>query len=527
MILNVNAQHSNLLLGNSYSSNFNQLTYTEESNFHTSFKPIVKSDLNFDIDTILGSQVHSEYSNWYLRKIFSEHFFLLKGEDYKIIASPIINFTLGKEFVEEKNTFTNTRGFIVEGDLGKKISFFSSFAENQSIFPNYLDAQIRKNRVVPGQGYQRSFKTTGFDYAMSSGYVSYRANKMFVVQFGHGKHFIGDGHRSLLLSDNTFNYPYLRLQTRFWKVQYTNLYTELQDINYFADNGIDNSYFNYDYMGFAKKYMSSHYLSINVTKKLNISLFESVIWRMNHAPGSTGFDVNYLNPIVMLRPVEFSVGSDGNVLVGLNLKYKLPFSSYFYGQLMFDEFTLEQIKSNNGYWANKFAYQLGYKIFNAFSIDNLSLQTEYNLARPYTYSHFNTQQNYAHYNQPLAHPLGANFSELLLLINYRWKNFIIDGKIIFSKYGDNINGDPASYGNDVYDNYTDRPYNFGVEMYQGNLTTVNIKNFNIAYIVNPKTNLKINLGVTLRNFKNEDGELQTQFINFGIKSDLFNHYYDF
>ena len=186
-------------------------------------------------------------------------------------------------------------------------------------------------------------------------------------------------------------------------------------------------------MGYAKKYMSSHYLSINATKKLNISLFESVIWRMNHAPGSSGFDVNYLNPIVMLRPVEFSVGSSGNVLVGLNLNYKLPFSSYFYGQLLLDEFTLEQIKSNNGYWANKFAYQLGYKIFNAFSIDNLTLQTEYNLARPYTYSHFNTQQNYAHYNQPLAHPLGANFSELLLLLNYRWKKFVIDGKIISLK----------------------------------------------------------------------------------------------
>ena len=64
-------------------------------------------------------------------------------------------------------------------------------------------------------------------------------------------------------------------------------------------------------------------------------------------------------------------------------------------------------------------------------------------------------------------------------------------------------------------------------MYQGNLTTVSLKSFNIAYIVNPKTNLKINLGVTLRDFKNEDEELKTQFINFGIKSDLFNHYYDF
>jgi len=522
-VLNVNAQHSNLLLGNSYSSNFNQLIYAEESDLHTSFKYIIKSDLNFDVDSILESQIQSDYSNWYLRKMFSEHFFLLKGEDYRVVASPIINLTSGKEFIQEKNTFTNTRGFIIEGDLGKKISFFSSFAENQSIFPDYLDAQIRKNRVVPGQGYARGFKETGFDYAMSSGYVSYRPNKMFAVQFGHGKHFIGDGYRSLLLSDNTFNYPYLRIQTTFWKVQYTNLYTEFQDINYFSDNGLDN----YDQMGYAKKYMSAHYLSINATKKLNISLFESVIWRMNHAPGVNGFDVNYLNPIVMLRPTEFSVGSPDNVLVGVNLKYKLPFSSYLYGQLLLDEFTLEQIKSNNGYWANKFAYQLGYKIFNAFSIDNLTLQTEYNLARPYTYSHFNTQQNYAHYNQPLAHPLGANFSEFLFLINYKWKKFVVDGKIISSKYGGDIKGDPFSYGSNVYLNYNDRPADFGIDMYQGNLTTVNIKIFNISYIVNPKTNLKINLGVTLRDFKNEDEELQTQFINFGIKSDLFNHYYDF
>ena len=520
--LNVNAQHTNLPLGNSYSSNFNQLIYIDESNYHTSFKPIIKSDLSFDIDSVLENN-SSTYSNWYLRKIFSENLILLEGDGYKVIASPIINLSKGKETKEGKNTFTNTRGFVIEGDLGKKISFFSSFVENQSVFPDYLDEFIRKNRVIPGQGYQRDFKETGFDYAMSSGYVAYRANKMFTVQFGHGKHFIGDGYRSLLLSDNTFNYPYLRLQTTFWKVQYTNLYTEFQDINYFLNNGLDN----YDQMGYAKKYMSSHYLSINATKKLNISLFESVIWRTYHAPGSTGFDVNYLNPITMLRPVEYSINSADNMLVGINLKYKLPLSSYLYGQLVLDEFTLDQIKSNDGYWANKFGYQLGYKIFNTFSVDNLTLQAEYNLVRPYTYSHANTQQNYAHYNQPIAHPLGANFSEFLFFINYKWKKFVIDGKIISSQYGSDIKGDPASYGNNVYVSYNERPADFGIEMYQGNLTTVNLKNFNIAYIVNPRTNLKINLGITLRDFKNEDGELQTQFINFGIMSDLFNHYYDF
>ena len=68
---------------------------------------------------------------------------------------------------------------------------------------------------------------------MSSGYVIYRPNNMFTLQFGHGKHFIGNGYRSLLLSDNSFNYPFLRIQTTFGKIQYTNLYAELQDINYF------------------------------------------------------------------------------------------------------------------------------------------------------------------------------------------------------------------------------------------------------------------------------------------------------
>jgi hypothetical protein len=284
--------------------------------------------------------------------------------------------------------------------------------------------------------------------------------------------------------------------------------------------------------------MSAHYLSINATKKLNISLFESVIWRMNHAPGNNGFDVNYLNPIAMLRPIEFSINSPDNVLVGVNSKYKLPFQSYVYGQLILDEFSLNDLRAKNGFWANKFGYQLGYKIFNTLGVENLTLQTEYNLVRPYTYAHHNPQQNYAHYNQPLAHPLGANFSELLFLAHYKLKRWELNGKLIFAKYGADFENDLISYGNDLYEStgtfeqpngfvHGGRPSDFVIELYQGNLTIVTIKSFNIAYVVNPKTNLKINLGILLRDFSNEDSKLQTHVISFGIVSDLFNHYYDF
>ena len=528
------SQHTNLLLGRNYSSDINKVLYTKDPNIHTSFKPILNSSLSFASDSVIESNYQSTYKKWYLRKTFSEHFIVLEGDDYKVIASPIINLSKGKELIDSKNTFTNSRGYLIEGDLGKKISFSTSFVENQAIFPNYLDESIRKNNVVPGQGYARDFKKTGFDYAMSSGYVTYRPNNMFAVQFGHGKNFIGDGYRSLLLSDNTFNYPYLKIQTTFWKVQYTNLYAELMDINYFATHGLPN----WDQMGYPKKYMSAHYLSLNATKKFNISLYEAVIWRMNHAPGSSGFDVNYLNPIAMLRPIEFSVNSPDNVLVGVNTKYTFE-SSYMYGQLVLDEFSINDLRANDGFWANKIGYQLGYKIFDPFNIDRLTLQTEYNYVRPYTYAHHNPQQNYAHYNQPLAHPLGANFSELLFMANYKWKRFEIDAKIMFAKYGGDFKGDTVSYGSNVYfstGNYAQeaglvgmgsgRPFDFGIEMYQGNLTTIDCKSLNVSYIINPYTNLKINLGLTLRNSHNDDEDVKSQFINFGIMSDLFNHYYD-
>ena len=528
------SQHTNLLLGRNYSSDINKVLYTKDPDIHTSFKPILNSSLSFASDSVIESNYQSTYKKWYLRKTFSEHFIVLEGDDYKVIASPIINLSKGKELIDSKSTFTNSRGYLIEGDLGKKISFATSFVENQAIFPNYLDESIRKNNVVPGQGYARDFKETGFDYAMSSGYVTYRPNNMFAVQFGHGKNFIGDGYRSLLLSDNTFNYPYLKIQTTFWKVQYTNLYAELMDINYFATHGLPN----WDQMGYPKKYMSAHYLSLNATKKLNISLYEAVIWRMNHAPGSSGFDVNYLNPIAMLRPIEFSVNSPDNVLVGVNTKYAFE-SSYMYGQLVLDEFSINDLRANDGFWANKIGYQLGYKIFDPFNIDRLTLQTEYNYVRPYTYAHHNPQQNYAHYNQPLAHPLGANFSELLFMANYKWKRFEIDAKIMFAKYGGDFKGDTVSYGSNVYfstGNYAQeaglvgmgsgRPSDYGIEMYQGNLTTIDCKSLNVSYIINPYTNLKINVGLTLRNSHNDDEDVKTQFINFGIMSDLFNHYYD-
>ena len=515
------AQQTNLPLGQS----FNRLFDKEISNHleHSSFKPLIIKSTNLNFDSILDREFSTD-NNLLKHAFFNNHFILIKGDGYKIAGSPLLNLSLGYEQEDALNTFTNTRGFIIDGHIGSKFSFHTSFVENQSIFPNYIDSMIRtptNDYVIPGQGRGRTYKDNGFDYAKSSGYLSFQASDNFTLQFGHGKHFIGNGYRSLLLSDNAFNYPFLRLQTSFGKFSYTNLYAEFQDMkNYLS---VEN---NYDYMGYAKKYMSSHYLSYKLNKKFNIGIYESIIWKSNHSLGANGFDVNYLNPIIFFRPVEYSINSPDNAIIGLDLKYNLTLKSNIYAQLILDEFTLKEIKANNGYWANKYGYQIGFKYYDLLNITNLTLHLERNHARPYTYSHWNNA-NYGHYNEELAHPLGANFSENIFILHYRKDRLEIQFKYLDIIYGADYLGDTISYGNNIYSDYNSRSSDFGIDMFNGNKTNIDYMQLNLSYILNPSTNLKIDLSLSSRNLSSEIYDYNTLFYSIGLKSDLFNHYYDF
>ena len=76
------------------------------------------------------------------------------------------------------------------------------------------------------------FRDDLMDFYYATGYINYDINRFFDLQLGHGKHFIGDGYRSMLLSDNSFNYPYLKITTDIWKFKYINLFSYFQDIKY-------------------------------------------------------------------------------------------------------------------------------------------------------------------------------------------------------------------------------------------------------------------------------------------------------
>jgi len=283
---------------------------------------------------------------------------------------------------------------------------------------------------------------------------------------------------------------------------------------------------------FLTKYMANHYLSWNVSKKFNLGLFESVLWTNSN---NRGFDVNYLNPIIFYRAIEFETGQGaGNAVLGATAKYKVNDNINIYSQFVLDEFSLGDIKGGQKSWKNKYGYQIGAKYYNAFKVDNLYLQLEYNRVRPYTYSHNTIVLNYGHNNQSMAHLWGANFSEAIVIGRYNYKRWFADVKLVFGSRGlDYNNGtDDFSYGGDIYRNYNDRPFDTGVEVGQGIKTNIFHAELQSGYVVNPATNLKLFAYLSYRDF-NPNATTASTFVNntlwfsIGLRTDLFNWYFDF
>ncbi len=494
--------------------------FDKGENGHSSFKPYLFSEASkhVDLDDLKNSLLKDKNS-WFGRKFWDEHFFEVQAEDYWFTIDPIVDLQVGKDSEADDPTYTNTRAVRIQGGLGTNFSFSASLYESQARFASYINKYSYEHiSTVPGRGKGKGFKNGGFDYPVTEAYLSYTPNKFFNFQFGHGKNFIGDGYRSLMLSDVASPYPNLRISTQFWKIKYTNLWMWLDDVRpQVVVDGLS-----------PRKYVAIHHLSWNVNKKLNIGLFEAVISRQQQ---NRGFDINFFNPIIFYRAIEFTRGSDaGNAMIGLSSKYKFSQHVSAYSQFVLDELTVGKFFDGSGYWANKYTFQLGAKYHNAFGIDNLFLQAEYNMARPYTYSHANPILNYGHFNQPLAHLWGSNFREYIGIARYKKNRWFANAKLTVGKKGLDQNG--LNYGGNIYLDYNDRVADTGIDLLQGNTTDIFIADLQAGYLVNPASNLHFFGGVTLRNFDpttetTNVAKQNTTWFTVGLRTDVFNWYFDF
>jgi hypothetical protein len=524
-----------------YNHPFNHTQYAEfeghlhvkGSDFHSGMKPFRVKQLNeaCPFDSIRWVNYHkSKFSRTLVgRKLFRHSLLRVDSAKYQFYVDPVFNLELGWDAKSKERLTVNTKGLTFKGSIGKSVSFITSFWENQASYLPYLNTWIDKNQVVPGEGRIKEFqfnnalyrflgvKVKGYDFSSASGHVSYSPVKAVNFQLGHDRFFVGEGYRSMLLSDVGYNYPYLKVSTNLWKFQYDFIFTQLQDTR------VPTTF----EAGFKKKWASFHYLSVNIGKRLQVGLFEGVVFKSD-STGNGDFNWNYFNPITLFRSVQYAYDRSGNnAVAGINLKY-VPFNkAAFYGQVAIDELNFTKLGSG-GYIDQRLGWQVGFKIFDPFGIDRLYGRLEYNGARPYTYANESSLQSYTHYNQPLAHPLGANFHEFVGEIGYRWRDLRFSYRISFASVGRDSVG--VNYGNDVYIPDTDAiygPNSFGNKIGQGVRTSLTYQNLEIAYVVNRASDLNILLGLRHRVAKSDLENESNAYVYFGIRTVLRNLYHDF
>jgi hypothetical protein len=456
-------------------------------------------------------------TSWIERKIFSEHLMEVSSQEYSFYFDFLPDIGFGYDLSDSRTTWLNTRSFEFAGTVGKEFAFKTQYFESIGKFPRYLDHNIRKNSIVPGQGYIRYYSPTEHEYGYSNGVISYSPSSYINIQIGQDKNFIGNGYRSLLLSDISFNYPFMKLISEIWNLQYSIMWAQFQEPKPIGQS-IDRFW--------PKKFGVFHYIDWNITNRFSLGLFEAVMWKaIDTISGYRGFDLNYLNPLIIFRPIEHSMNSPDKMKIGLNWKYNISSENIFYGQLLLDEMVVNEFVSARGFWGNKYAIQVGVKSFDAFDIKDLYLQEEFNTATPYTYSHSDPITNYSHYEQPLAHPLGANFYEGIIIGSFRRNRWDFYAKFNYAIYGDDTLG--VNYGKDIYKSYNTRKSDYGNYTTQGLKTLLYFIDFRIAYILNPLINLRLELGMQYRNCFSDFSKEKSTWITFGIRSSFRNIYYDF
>ncbi len=503
------AQQKLIPLNRFYQREIERTTQNDSTQvIHYGSRPLHEQSMN--LQGVYGfARDTRKYYNKEATKLYRDHLFTITKDDFFLALDPLFDFTLGKDiadtsYFKTQKMFTNQRGVQVIGDIGNKFSFQTSFYETQIVVPVYLKNYCDSTGIFPGWGRTKDYNQRGYDFGVSTGWISYSPIKELNLQFGQGKSFYGNGYRSLLWSDAAFNTPYIKATVGLLgnKLQYSSMYATLQTLYRLPLGEVPEALF-------IRKGASVNYLSWVPAQGVEIGLFESVIWDGYDSTGTKGPGYGAYIPVIGFNTAVLGLDKEQNVMAGLNARFTIGSSIAFYGQFAMDS------KKHNAY-----GWQAGAKFFDAF-VPHLDLQIEWNSLGDYMYASSNVLTSYSHFNQPIGHPTGGATEELLVIANYRYKRFFTQIKMnqIYHSLGPegNWSSNPEIQTTNI------EPWP------QKNIFQTDVE---FGFYFNPKTNFQILAGYTNRTDTtdynwSDDVMLKTSFFYLSLRTNLINRYADF
>ncbi|WP_306641903.1 hypothetical protein [Sanyastnella coralliicola] len=472
-----------------------------DTTLHTSMKPFHYDQ--FTWDSVPRFDVcDRRYFNNAEVKFHRDHLIQIEEDDFQFYMDIVLDLDLGRDFGDTSSwqdtvqIFNNTRGLAFYGQIGDRVGIHATVFENQTQFRNWMFNLTDSLAVIPGQGRFKELESNARDYNSATGVVSVKATDWLQVHFGQGKHFIGNGYRSMLLSDVAFNYPFLRLQGTFWKnrIQFTSVNAELNNLERLPLGEVPESLFK-------KKGFTFRYLNIIPHPRFEIGLYEGVIWQRWDSTGTKAYPAPFFIPVPFAATGIYGLDSLQNSVVGVNLKAKITDNLYVYGQGVADQ---EELRFTG--------FQAGFH-WREFPFRNMSLQFEYNEGGQGIFTHRNPLQSYSHMNQGLAHPLGTNFKEYVVILRHGVKRLWSEWKGVYQIHDGGNRGNIAVTPDIVLSSLHEPG-------------TTLLSDLRFGYLMNPTTNLNMILGWSWRSRETETGALNSSYYYMQFRLALFNRYYD-
>lgn len=492
--------------------------YSTDTRIHTAIKPYFVDDslIKKTYDSLMNVGV-KQRSTWLGRKVFNEHQIDVKGSNYTLYGDFLPDVGVGRDFSGHTSVWNTTIGYQMGGNIGKQFSFYGSIYENEAQFPAYITQLINSSYYIPGEGKDLDPSQNTKNWLYSSFLLSYTPVKYVNFTLGKDKTFIGDGYRSMLLSDFASNYPFFKINVTLGNVKYMTMYAFMDDPNAPKIPG-DNST--------RKKWGYFQYVDWNVSKRFSVGLFQNVMAATRDSTGQKrGFDPSLASPFIFLPTMNNSEHDPDKNLLGLTSKFKIFNKTILYGQFALNEFRAQDFFSNDGAYTNKFGFQLGVRGADLFHVQGLNYLAEYNSAKPYTYSSFDQTSNYSQDDQPLADPFGANFREWVGILNYSVGRFDFQGQLDYAYFGLDVDG--LDYGQNIFISYNNAVHKFGNYLGQGLATDYYYAQGKVAYLLNPKYNLRLEFSALYRDEKNSVFNAKTTLFTIGLRSSFRNIYTDF
>ncbi|HWF43167.1 MAG TPA: hypothetical protein VG537_00860 [Candidatus Kapabacteria bacterium] len=264
----------------------------------------------------------------------------------------------------------------------------------------------------------------------------------------------GGGYQNdnIILSPDVPTYDFLSLGAHIGAVRYQAMIASLV-----ADTNFGT--------GYPVKYLALHDLTFMLGHDLELGFTDMMVF-------SDRFELAYANPFSFLEVVGQGVADQDkdNGLLAMHARWRVAPGFEVRGQGLLDDFLGSKI--GTGWAQNKFAWQLGGMWAGAFGISNLDWEAEWMRVEPYTYTHWNTDDNrFTNSGTLLGAQIGPNaesyWSALRWAPSEKW-TFSLEGELVLR-------------GENLYDSTGKLLYNAGADY---NLSTTQESNDSQTYILN-------------------------------------------